>query len=65
MAVKYRKGEAFPQKTVNCGNIKKPKWIDMKNAMQKTKYGRGAWMHGLREDIISECDDNLMVLFYT
>jgi hypothetical protein len=29
--------------------------------MQKTKYGRGAWMHGLREDIISECDDNLMV----
>ena len=36
---------SFPQKTVGCGNVKKPKWTDLKNAMQSTKYGSGVWMH--------------------
>ena len=44
------KWEDFPKRTVNCGNINKPKWIDLKKAMKETKFGRGAWMHSFWRD---------------
>lgn len=42
--------ETFPQGTVACGYAKKPSWVDLRAALQRTKYGQGASMHGFRRD---------------